>query len=389
MNRRTLIKSTVTFAAGALTAKRSNFQSSPILDRVNPERSDRLRIWERGLEWRPDISHLKARLLANENPYGPSPKARLAMMEYTRMGNRYGHTQAEELIAKLAKLEGVSENCILLGPGSSDLLEKTATVMFHKGGNVVMADPSYMSLVKTAQYFGAEMKGIPLTEDYAHDLVKMKSAIDDKTRLVYICNPNNPTGSVTSSEKLYQFCETTAEQVPVFVDEAYLEFIENGRKDSMVNLVAKGKNVIVSRTFSKIHGMAGLRVGYIVALPAVIEEIAALSRSNMGMNIASLQAAMASLDDEDFLKMSRHKNAECRQFVAESLTGMGIDYIPSHTNFLMFPLSTDGKLYLQNMFTRGVGVRVFEIDDMPWSRVSIGTMEEMELFVQTLKVVLA
>lgn len=351
--------------------------------------SNRTRLKEHLLASPPDMKKLKARLLANENPYGPSPKARLAMMENVHLGNRYGHGEAAELVSELAFLEGVPEDHILLGPGSSDLLEKTAIVQFQNGGNLVMADPSYMSLVNTAMYFNASMKAIPLTDDHAHDLKAMKEAIDDDTKLVYIVNPNNPTGSLTPTKDLYDFCKSVADQTPVFVDEAYIEFLENGRSQSMVSLIAEGKDVIITRTFSKIHGMAGLRVGYMVALPSTIEKITKLSRPNMGMNIASLKAASASLSDLDFQEMSRIKTAECREFVFQSLTEMGITYIPTYTNFLMFPLATDGKAYLEQMFSHGVGVRLFEIDDAPWCRVSMGTLEEMQLFTKTLKMVLA
>jgi histidinol-phosphate aminotransferase len=350
---------------------------------------DKVRIWEKALAARPDVRKLKARLLANENPYGPSPAARLAMMENVQIGNRYGHSESADLISALAEMEGVPEDHILLGPGSSDLLEKTAIVMFQNGGNIVMADPSYMSLVKTAMYFDATMKAVPLTDTYAHDLPKMKSAIDADTKLVYICNPNNPTGSLTDADDLSAFCKSVSEQTPIFVDEAYLEFLEEGRKKSMVGLVAAGKDIIVSRTFSKIHGMAGLRVGYIVALPSTIEKITKLSRPNMGMNVASVKAALASLGDQQFQEMTRMKTKECREYIFQMLTEMGISYIPSYTSFIMFPLATDGEAYLKNMFDHGVGVRLFEIDGAPWSRVSMGTMEEMELFTKTLKTVLA
>ena len=157
----------------------------------------------------------------------------------------------------------------------------------------------------------------------------------------------------------------------------------------MVDLVADGQDVIVSRTFSKIHGMAGLRVGYMVALPSTIEKITKLSRPNMGMNIASVKAALASLGDTEFQEMSRVKTKECREYVYENLTEMGISYIPSYTSFIIFPLATEGQGYLKNMFSHGVGVRLFNIDDAPWSRVSMGTMDEMKLFVKTLKTVLA
>ncbi len=388
MNRRKLLRTGFTAAASTVMLGTAAGARSPKLTRDRKVGIDKVRIWEKSLAPRPDRSKLKARLLANENPYGPSAKAQLAMMNNVKIGNRYGHSQSAQLIKVLAELEGVPEDYILLGPGSSDLLEKTAIVMFQDGGNIVMGDPSYMSLVKTAMYFDATMKAVPLTTDYAHDLDSMKKEIDDDTKLVYIVNPNNPTGTLTPNDKLRSFCKDVADEVPVFVDEAYIEFLEDGRSQSMVDLVQDGKDVIISRTFSKIHGMAGLRVGYIVALPSTIEKIKDLSRPNMGMNVASIEAAIASLGDTEFQEMSRLKNTECREFVEASLTSMGISFIPSYTSFMMFPLAMDGEDYLKNMFSHGVGVRLFEIDDAPWSRVSMGTMDEMKLFIETLKTVL-
>lgn len=387
MNRRNVLRSSLALAAGGLvTGKASG--SVPLFRERREVGINKVRIWEEALAVRPDVRTLKARLLANENPYGPSSMARLAMLENVKMGNRYGHGESADLISLLAEMEGVPEDHILLGPGSSDLLEKTAIVMFHKGGNVVAADPSYMSLIKTALYFEADLKAVPLTDDYAHDLDGMAAAIDGDTKLIYVCNPNNPTGSLTDSSKLRSFCETQSSKAPIFVDEAYLEFLEDSTSHSMVDLVTKGKDVIVSRTFSKIHGMAGLRVGYIVALPKTIKKITSLSRPNMGMNVVSLKAALASVKDKEFQEMSRVKTKECREYIFSTLEGLDIPYIPSYTSFIMFPLQQDGKKYLADMFAHGIGVRLFDIDGAPWSRVSMGTMEEMEMFVDTLKKVI-
>ena len=387
INRRRLIKASLAVTSGSLLASKSF--AAPLYRFEKTVAINKVRIWEKALSNKPDLNNLKARLLANENPYGPSQSAKQAIIDNVLIGNRYGHMEAKELIAAIAEKEGVPKDYILLGPGSSDLLEKTAIVMFKDGGNIIAADPSYMSLIKTALYFNADLKSVPLTETYAHDLEKMKMQIDPNTKLVYVCNPNNPTGTLTSSKDLMEFCNDVSETVPVFVDEAYLEFLPDDMQVSMVDLLAKDKDVIVSRTFSKIHGMAGLRVGYIVALPSTIEKITEMSRPNMGMNITSILAAHASLNDINFQKMSRKKNTECRDYICQVLSGLDISYIPSHTSFMMFPLPMNGELYLEKMFDHGVGVRLFEIDKQPWCRVSMGTMEEMKLFATTLKSVLA
>lgn len=329
------------------------------------------------------------RLNANENPYGPAPATRLTIMEAVARGNRYGHGEAGALRAAIAQKEGVPEDHILLGPGSTDLLEKTAIVTFTQpGGEIVSADPSYMSIINTAQVLGARWKPVPLTPSYAHDLTAMEAAVNAKTQLVYICNPNNPTGSITPAADLRAFCARVSEKAPVFVDEAYLEFLDNPVASSMVDLAAAGKQVIVARTFSKIHGMAGLRIGYLVAPPALLQRIETLTRTNMGLCITSILGASASLGEKEFQAACRTQTAEARNYVTGALTELGFEYIPSHTSFILFPIPIEGKVLLQKMYEAGIGVRAFTIDGKPYCRVSMGLPGELERFVESLRRIL-
>ena len=182
-----------------------------------------------------------ARLNSNENPYGPPMSAQKAVADSVKNGNRYAWKEMYDLIDKIAKKEGVTADHIMMGPGSSDLLEKVALVLFMKGGNIVSADPCYMSLVNVAQSVGAKWKAIPCTEDWSHDLKAMEAAIDSDTKLVYICNPNNPTGAITSGKDLLDFCSRVSEKVPIFVDEAYIELAVGANTESMVSLLSQKK----------------------------------------------------------------------------------------------------------------------------------------------------
>ncbi|MFB0906954.1 MAG: histidinol-phosphate transaminase [Spirosomataceae bacterium] len=328
---------------------------------------------------------IKAKLNANENPYGPPMAARKAVADSVYKGNRYAWKEMFDLVNKVAEKEGVTKDHIMMGPGSSDLLEKTAIVMFMNGGNVVSADPCYMSLIKVAEATGASWKAIPCKKDWSHDLNAMEAAVDENTKLVYVCNPNNPTGAVTSASELREFCKRVSKKVPVFVDEAYMELVEGGATESVVDLVADGYNVMVASTFSKIMGMAGLRIGYMAALPETLDKIQAITRGGMGISYTSVFAAMAAMDDTEFQDMTRKKNNAAKKYVCDELTSMGFEYIPSYTNFLIFPINWDGKEYLKKMSDKGVAVRSFDIMDKTWCRVSIGTMDEMKLFVSTLK----
>lgn len=329
-----------------------------------------------------------AKLNANENPYGPSPNALEALQGNAHKGNRYAWKELMDLMDKIGDAEGVTPKNVMMGPGSSDLLEKTAMVLFQNGGNVVSADPSYMSLIRVAEACGASWKSVPLKKDWSHDLAAMEAAIDSETKMVYICNPNNPTGSMTDHKELVDFCSRVSEKVKIFIDEAYLGFLEDGAKKSMVSLVAEGKDVIIARTFSKIHGMAGLRVGYIIALEETLARIQKITRGGMGISYPSIFAASSSMDDVAFQDNCRVKNAECRDFVYATLGEMGYEYVPSSTSFIIFPIEMEGKEFLSKMTDFKVGVRAFQFMDKNWCRVSMGTMDEMKLFASALKKVL-
>ena len=326
-----------------------------------------------------------AKLSSNENPYGPPMSAQKAVADSVKNGNRYAWKEMYDLIDKIAKKEGVPADHIMMGPGSSDLLEKVALVTFMNGkGNIVSADPCYMSLVQVAKSVGATWKPVPCTADWSHDLKAMEAAIDSETKLVYVCNPNNPTGAITKGHDLLDFCSRVSEKVPVFVDEAYIELAVGADTQTMVSLLTQKKNVIVARTFSKIMGMAGIRVGYMVALPSYIASISKITRGGMGISYTSIFAASASLDDKDFQGTTRKLNHEAKLYLYENLDKLGYKYIPSYTNFVLFPINIPGKELLTKMTAKGVSVRAFDIQSKPWCRVSIGTMDEMKSFVGAL-----
>lgn len=331
-----------------------------------------------------DRENMKARLLANENPWGPSKKAVAAIAESASKGNRYVYSSSRKLVSLLAEKEGVSSEQILLSAGSTDILEKTAFTLCMKGGNVISADPSYLSLVKTAQAIGATWKNIPLRSDYAHDLNAMEKAIDSDTKLIYICNPNNPTGTPTPIEEIRAFIKKVDSRVPVFIDEAYLELMESPENQSAVSSIVDGYDVIVCRTFSKVHGMAGLRIGYMVAKQERIQMIKKLVRTEMGISVTSLEGAMASVKDVEFQEFTQKHNKEGRDYVFSELKKAGMDPIPSQTSFILFPIQMPVKELLGKMLEKGVGIRGYEINGKPYARVSMGTMDELKLFVKSM-----
>lgn len=388
LNRRNLLKSGLLTLGGIAVAphlKAGAFANAPLsLDHSNRiYRSPLVR--EHFLDEQPDLNKMIAKLNANENPYGPPAAAKQAVIDSVGGGNRYAWRELTDLVDKIAKKEGVPTNHIMMGPGSSDLLEKVAIVLFKDGGNVVSADPSYMSLMSVAQAVGAKWKAVPCTSDWSHDLKAMEAAVDKDTKLVYICNPNNPVGMITSGKDLLDFCSRVSEKVPVFVDEAYIELAVGADTESMVSLLQKKKNVIVARTFSKIMGMAGLRIGYIAALPSFLDKIQDITRGGMGIAYTSIAAASAAMDDKNFQDSTRKMNHEAKQYLLTNLDKMSYKYIPSYTNFVIFPINIGGKEFLGKMAAKGVMVRSFDIQNKPWCRVSIGTMDEMKMFVGALQ----
>jgi histidinol-phosphate aminotransferase len=384
INRRSWLKQSALAAGGIVTALSAAqpLQAKPAFG-MKPFKGQ-YNLLERYHIAEPDIEHLKARLLANENPWGPSKKAAEAIAASAGKGNRYVYNSCLKMIEVLAQKEGVTKDNILLAAGSTDILEKVAFCLCRNGGNVVSADPSYMSLVNTATSIGATWKNVPLRADYAHDLNAMAAAIDGDTKLIYICNPNNPTGTLTPVAETKAFCKKVSAKVPVFIDEAYLELLDKPEEQTAVSLVQEGHDVIISRTFSKIHGMAGLRIGYMIAKPERVKMIQSLVRTEMGISVTSLEGAMASMKDLEFQEYTRTNNKKNREYVFEELRKAGMNPIPSYTSFILFPLQMPVKDFLAKMFEKGVGIRGYEIHGKPYGRVSMGTVDEVKLFVKTL-----
>jgi histidinol-phosphate aminotransferase len=327
------------------------------------------------------------RLSANENPYGPSPKAFQAITDSFGLACRYPDDHNSVLIEKLAALNGVNHDQILLGDGSSEILKVCAeTFTGPQNGNLVAADPTFEAILNNARSNNAEVVKVPLTSTYAHDLPKMLSAA--KGGLIYICNPNNPTGSITPKDELRNFITTTPPQTMILVDEAYFHYADSPNYESVIPLVKDHPNLIVSRTFSKIYGMAGLRCGYCVAQKETTEKM----RQNQmwdSVNCMALAAATASLDDVDHVPKGQRLNREARTFVTSELNKMGYEQIPSQANFIMFNCKRPVAPLIQAMKERKVHVgRLFPA--LPdYMRLTIGKKSEMERFVDAFKQVMA
>jgi histidinol-phosphate aminotransferase len=327
------------------------------------------------------------RLSANENPYGPCPVALKAMANAFEIANRYPDKQNDLLIDKLSKLNAVSPDQILLGDGSGEILKLCAeTFTGPKQGKLVAADPTFEAILNHASANGAEVVKVPLTGSFAHDLPKMATAA--KEGLIYICNPNNPTASVTPKNELRGFIAKTPRQIMVLVDEAYFHYTDSPDYESVIPLVKEHPNLIVARTFSKVFGLAGLRCGYCVAQKETIEKLHAQQPWD-SVNVMALAAATASLDDVDQVANGRQLNRETRAFFTGELETLGFKSIPSQANFIMIDLQRPVVPLIQAMKQRNVEVgRLFPA--LPnHMRVTVGKKAEMETFLSVFRQVIA
>jgi histidinol-phosphate aminotransferase len=328
------------------------------------------------------ISRGVVRLSANENPYGPSARALQAMRDAFALACRYPDEQNDLLIAKLAKVNSVAPEQILLGDGSGEILKLCAETFTGNRGNLVAADPTFEAILQHASLAGADVVKIPLTNGFAHDLPKMLTAA--KGGLIYICNPNNPTASITPKDELHDFIMKTSEQTMILVDEAYFHYADSPGYESVLPLIRDHPNLIVARTFSKIYGMAGLRCGYSVAQKETITKL----RSHQpwdSVNIMALSAANTSLDDVDQVTNGRRLNREARSYVVDELEKLGYRSIPSQANFIMIDTKRPVAPLIQGMKQHGVQVgRLFPAlpDHM---RVTIGKKSEMETFLNAFR----
>ena len=328
------------------------------------------------------------RLSSNENPYGPSPAALKAMTDSFGLAWRYPDEYADMLADDLAQHHGVSAEQVLLGDGSGEILKLCAATFTGKDKKLVTANPTFESIARHAGVANAEVVRIDLTADYRHDLSKMLTATTaGSAGLGYICNPNNPTASITPKNELSQFLSKLSPATMVLVDEAYHHYVEATDYESVIPLVKQYPNLIVARTFSKIYGMAGLRCGYCVTQSANIGRMRAHQIFD-SVNIMALVAARASLKDTQHIAQGRRLNNEVKKSLCAELDTLGYRYIPSHANFMMIDLRREVRPVISALRGRGVEVgRLFPA--LPnFLRVTVGTAPEMKQFLTAFRAVM-
>jgi histidinol-phosphate aminotransferase len=327
------------------------------------------------------------RLSSNENPYGPSPAALKAMTDGFSLAWRYPDEYADMLSDELARMHSIPVDQILLGDGSGEILKLCAAAFTSRDKKLVTANPTFEAIARHASVGSAEVVKVDLASDYSHDLKKMLAAANG-AGLIYVCNPNNPTASITPKNELSDFLAKLPPATIVLVDEAYHHYVESKDYESVIPLVKQYPNLIVARTFSKIYGMAGLRCGYCVTQQ---ENISRMRRHQIfdSVNIMALVAALASVKDLDHVARGRKQNSEVKKSVCAELDASGYHYIPSHANFMMIDLRREVRPVIDALRSRGVEVgRLFPA--LPnFMRVTIGTNPEMKQFLTAFKEVMA
>jgi histidinol-phosphate aminotransferase len=319
----------------------------------------------------------------NESPFGISPNARDAVTDSINLSNRYPHGYYPELKGIIAEQENISPDHIILGAGSTEVM--VTLIHFAKNeGEILVGDPTYFDFIFYATRAECSLNKVRLNEKLEHDTEAMGRQISANTSLIYICNPDNPAGSITPAAKLRPFCEYASKQALVVVDEAYHEYVEDGAYSSMIDLVKQGKNIIITRTFSKIFGLAGLRIGYGIAHPEIIKKLNKLSRNFAPVAWLSLKAAIASYQDQDFVRSVREKNKQAKLFLYGELEKLGLFCIPTQTNFVLFKVDQDARELTKKLEEKKILVRPFGMHDSQWIRVSCGTKEELQAFISSL-----
>jgi histidinol-phosphate aminotransferase len=327
------------------------------------------------------------KLASNENPLGPSPRAleaiRAALGEITRYPDGSGFA----LKAKLAERFGLRSEQITLGNGSNDILDLVARAWLAPGRNAVFSQYAFAVYPISTQAVGAEGRVVP-ARDYGHDLEAMLAAIDDNTRVVFIANPNNPTGTWFGPAALEAFLDRVPADVLVVLDEAYIEFTEPGELPNGLDYVARYPNLLVSRTLCKAYGLAGLRVGYAVS-SVQIADVLNRVRQPFNVNSLALVAACAALDDSEYLEAGRRLNRAGMAQLEAGLAALGLRWIPSRGNFLAVDFARDAAPINQALLERGVIVRPVAGYGLPnFLRISIGTEAENARLLEALAQVL-
>ena len=323
------------------------------------------------------------KLASNENPLGPSPEAVKVLRERIPELHRYPDGDCFYLKRGLAHKLGVAPSRLIFGNGSNELIELAIRTFLRPGDEAVLADQAFVIYRLVVQAAGGRCKIIPL-RDFTHDLNAMGAALTADTRLVFLANPNNPTGTIYRKKEWERFLDRVSAEVLIVVDEAYGEYVRDADYPDSLGYGSANKTILTLRTFSKMYGLAGLRIGYGIG-PEPIVALMHRLRQPFNVNAAAQWAALAALEDEVHRKRTLETNRQGMEFLQEELAGLGLRYVPSEANFLLIRVG-DGRQVFHGLLRRGVIVRPMQEYGLPeYIRVTVGTKEENQKFIEELK----
>jgi len=325
------------------------------------------------------------KLASNENPLGPSPKALEAIKEAMTNINRYPDGGGYYLREALAKKLNVHPDELIFGNGSNEILDIAVRTFMTPDDEAIMAEPSFVVYPLAVQALGAKAIKVPL-KDYRHDLEAMADAITEKTKIIFIANPNNPTGTIVFSDEFKRFMDRVPEGVLVVVDEAYYEYVQDSRYPDTMQYFREGRDILIVRTFSKLYGLAGLRIGYAIANRHLLEQMNKV-REPFNTNSLAQVAALAALEDDQHVKRTIEINEKGKEFLYKAFDELGLSYVPTEANFIYVLVEgiSAAQLY-EKLLHEGVIVRPMGPRAL---RITIGVEHENKRLVEALKKVMS
>ncbi len=329
------------------------------------------------------------KLASNENPLGPSPKAQAAIVEAASQVHIYPDGVAAELREKMAKFYGISADMIMFGNGGEEIIKMLAYAMVAKDDEVIFAWPSFSLYDIATNLMGGKSVSIKTVGDYKHDFKAFIEAVTDKTKMVFVCNPNNPTGNIMTKDELDYLVANLPEHILLVLDEAYFEYAKvSPQYPNGLDYLAKRPNTVIIRTFSKVAGLAGLRVGYMISSPEIISEMSKVKNVFNSNRVAQI-AAVAALDDRDHINKTVELNYKSLDMMKQFFDSKGLSYTLPNANFIWVNVARDSRIVNEELLKRGVIIRPgFLWGEDNYIRVSSGTIEQTEKFIDAMEAIL-
>jgi len=323
------------------------------------------------------------KLASNENPLGTSPKALEAMKQAINDCCLYPEGSSIMLRQKVAASFGINEDMVIFGNGADNILLMIAQSFINEGEEVIIGDPTFSVYETVTRIMGGKVVKVPL-QGYTHDLPSITEKINEKTKIVFVCNPNNPTGTIVTEEQVERFMDLVPSRCVVVFDEAYAEFVNQQHYPQTIKYIQEQKNVLLVRTFSKIFGLAGVRVGYAVG-PKHLIDILRKVVEPFPVNRLAQAGALAALDDTEFVHKVLEVNQKGREYLYEQFSQLDMPYCPSQTNFIFVNLGMDSQYVFKKLLEKGIVIRPGNIWSLPdFARITIGTMEQNEKLIAAL-----